>query len=553
MKVDERRFTGIAAAPGVAVATAWQPRRDLTSAMDSVHGDDESVRKAFATVGESLVALAAEMRHDGLPEEADIVTAEAAIACDEELLAAVLAEMAKGATAGAAVVRAGEHFAQMLESLESEYLRERAADVRQVARRALTVLAGGEGSPPPSTPFVLVDADVGPIDLLEVAAHGLAGAVSLHGGVNAHAAIVARSLGIPLLIGVDPARLAILDGSDVVLDADRSVLVIDPSCEARADADRRIADAMSRRALFAVERALPTFTSDGVSVVLGCNVASAQEVTIGLAAAAAGVGLLRTELQFLHAHRWPDEALHRDTLRRIFAHLDGLPVTVRLMDFSNDKVPPFLVSGLEGLDALLDSPQALRAQLRAVVDVGRYARTRVMLPMVRRAEQVTTVRAELLDIADRAGVPAPALGVMIELPEAVERAAEIAAVSDFFSLGTNDLTAAVLGLTRTDQGARPALAAHPEVLACIAATCSAAAHAGINVSVCGDAGGEPLVLPLLLGAGVTQFSVSPARVDEVRYRIRRLDAGAWAARLPTVLTLPTVDSVWAYVEDVASR
>jgi phosphoenolpyruvate-protein kinase (PTS system EI component) len=399
----------------------------------------------------------------------------------------------------------------------------------------------------------LVDADVGPVDLLEVAADGLAGAVSLRGGVNAHAAIVARSLGIPLLIGIDPAQLAIPDGCDVVLDADRAVLVVDPSPEARAEADARIADAVSRRERFAFERDLPTETADGRYVTLACNVASAPEVAIGLAAGAAGVGLLRTELPFLHAHHWPDASRHRELLAPVFAPLDGLPVTVRLMDFSNDKVPPFLVSGLEGLDALLANPEALRAQLAAVLEVGRRAQTRVMLPMVRRPEQVTAVRGELRAIAQRMGVAEPMLGIMVELPEAVERAEDLAQVSDFFSLGTNDLTAAVLGLSRTDQGARPALAAHPRVVACIVATCKAAMAAGIAVSVCGDAGGDPLVLPLLLGAGVGSLSVSPARVDEVRYRIRRISAAEWAGRLADVLALADAESVWGYVDAASAR
>jgi phosphotransferase system enzyme I (PtsI) len=137
---------------------------------------------------------------------------------------------------------------------------------------------------------------------------------------------------------------------------------------------------------------------------------------------------------------------------------------------------------------------------------------------------------------------------MVELPEAVDRAGELAAVSDFFSLGTNDLTAAVLRLNRVDQGARPALAAHPRVLSHIVATCRAARHAGISVSVCGDAGGDPLVLPLLLAAGIRSLSVSPARVDEVRHRIRRINIAEWASRLDHVLSLPDAESVWAYVE-----
>jgi multiphosphoryl transfer protein len=550
--VEEQRIDGLAASPGVALAAAWQPRRASGADLASLTADDDTVRDAFATVADDLGALADSMRRKGLREEAAILAAESAIARDEELVGAVLSYMSQGLTAGAAIHSAGEDFAAMLEALESAYLRERAADIRQVVRRALDSLAGGRDSAPPPKPFILLDSDVGPVDLLEVASHGLAGAVSFRGGVNAHAAIVARSLGIPLLIGVDTAQLPIDDGAIVLLDADQATLVVAPSPASCADANQRINDALARREHYALERDLPMQTADGRKVTLLCNAASATEVRIGLDAGASGVGLLRTELPFLHAAAWPGESAHREVLTPIFEHLDDVPVTVRLMDFSNDKLPPFLTDGLEGLEALLANPEALHAQLTAVVDVGRRAQTRVMLPMVRHASEVSAVRVQLRAIAQKVGA-APLLGIMVELPEAVAAATELAQVADFFSLGTNDLTAAVLKLSRTDQGARPALAAHPAVLKHIVATCRAAADTGISLSVCGDAGGDPLVLPLLLGAGVRTFSVSPARVDEVRYRIRRIDASEWAGRLHDVLELGDVESVWKYVEAASSR
>lgn len=551
MSVEALRLQGIAASPGLVLAAAWQPNAYTAASLDGLAADEETVRDAFATVSAEFAALSETMRSKGLIEEADILAAESVIARDTELLDDVLAAMAAGTPAGNAIQTVGESYAVMLEGLESEYLRERAADIRQVVRRALAVLAGGGGQLPPPKPFVLVDADVGPVDLLQLATEGLAGAVSWRGGVNAHAAIVARSLGIPLLLGIEPELIGIIDGAEVLIDAERAELIVNPHPDERTEASARIAAATEIRQQHALERDLPVVTADGHAVTLMCNVASAAEVRIGFDARATGVGLLRTELPFLTASRWPTESGHRDALSPVFDQLTGVPVTVRMMDFSNDKVPAFLAPGLEGLEALLANPDALRAQLVAVLDVGRRAETRVMLPMVHSPEQVTIVRAALQSVAQSLGVPEPPLGIMVELPEAADRAADLARVSDFFSLGTNDLTAAVLGLGRVDQGARPALAAHPLVLARIVATCQAAKQAGISVSVCGDAGGDPLVLPLLLGAGIRSLSVSPARVDQVRHRIRRTDAAAWAARLDHVLTLPDAESVWAYVESFA--
>jgi phosphoenolpyruvate-protein kinase (PTS system EI component) len=505
------------------------------------------VRDAFATVGDEFLALADEMKRKGLREEAAILTAESAIARDAELLDGVLSAMVEGTPAGKAIQDVGEEFALTLENLESEYLRERAADIRQVVRRTLAVLAGGHGSSAPTKPFILMDTDVGPVDLLQVAAEGLAGAVSLRGGVNAHSSIVARSLGIPFLIGVDVAPLGIEDGVEVLLDADRAALILDPSADERIDANQRIAAAAAQRDQYALERDFAAETVDGRAVTVMCNVASAPEARIGFDAHASGVGLLRTELPFLDANQWPTESKHRETLTPIFSELDGISVTVRVMDFSNDKVPPFLEPGLEGIEALLAHPDALREQIRAVLDVGRRAQTRLMLPMVRTPEEVNTVRAMVREIAAELALPEPKLGIMVELPETADRAAELAQVSDFFSLGTNDLTASVLQLARTEQGMKPAMAADPRVLRHIAATVKAADEAGISVSVCGDAGGDPLVLPLLIGAGLRAFSVSATRVDEVRYRLRRIDAGEWAERLPEALELDGIEAVWDYV------
>jgi phosphoenolpyruvate-protein kinase (PTS system EI component) len=265
------------------------------------------------------------------------------------------------------------------------------------------------------------------------------------------------------------------------------------------------------------------------------------------------VGLLRTEIAFLDATDWPPEQAQREVLEPVFATLRGLPVTARLLDFSNDKVPPFLAGGPTGLDALLADRGALRAQLRALLEAGRGSELRVLVPMVRTARQVRAVRSELEAVAETLGWAAPPpLGVMIELPEAASNATALAGSADFFSIGTNDLTSAVLRLGRTDRQLAPALAAHPHVLRHVVAACRAALDAGIPVSVCGDAAGDPQVLPILLGCGVTSLSVAPSRVDEVRWRVRRTPAGSWATRLAELVDLPDAEAVWARVAAAAA-
>ena len=256
----------------------------------------------------------------------------------------------------------------------------------------------------------------------------------------------------------------------------------------------RAAAAEAERAL----QALPAETVDGTRVTLLANVASGVEARRAVEAGCDGVGLLRTELGFLDAHDWPLRAEHEAHLAPVLAPLAGLPVTVRLLDFTNDKRPAFADATALGLDGLLAHPDALDAQLAAIVAAGRGVDLRVLIPMVVSPDQVRTVRRRLRRAADREGVAVPALGPMVELPAAARAAADLAGVSDFLSLGTNDLTAATLGLDRTDPTFTASLTLHPAVLDLVDATVRAGAAAGVPVSVCGDAAADPQVLPVLL-------------------------------------------------------
>ena len=438
----------------------------------------------------------------------------------------------------------------MLEALPDDTLRERAADVRQVGRRVLErITRAGTGMDvnPGTRRFVLVAAELGPADLLEHVGQGLAAAVAVRGGANSHAAIIARSVGLPLVVGVDPAVLDLPDGTALLVDAEVGVVVVDPAAAEVARADAASVRDGERRALLAAERGQPHVTADGQPFELLCNVASDTEVRIGRDSGASGVGLLRTELPFLAADRWPTEADHRRALRPILTDAAGWPVTVRLLDFANDKIPPFLGIGLAGLAALLREPDALAAQLRAVLDLGRARPLRIMVPMVTCAADLRAVRAVVAAVVDELGVPPVPVGAMVETVSAVEAIDEVCAIADFLSIGTNDLTAEVLDLDRTDPRARPELTAHPYVLELVGRVVAGAAAAGRPVSVCGDAGAHPTTLPLLLGAGVRAVSVACARVDETRYRLRRLDATACAGLFAEALHLPDAQAAAALV------
>jgi phosphoenolpyruvate-protein kinase (PTS system EI component) len=349
------------------------------------------------------------------------------------------------------------------------------------------------------------------------------------GGTMAHAAIVARSLGVPMVVGLGDAVLALAAGEPLVVDGDDGVVIAAPARQRREQAELAAERRLQLRERSVAAHELPAVTRDGRHLRVLVNVAGASEVAVGLAAGAEGVGLFRTELRFLEAREWPGIEEHRRHLAPVLACLSGLTATVRLLDFGGDKTPPFLSGTPErGIGLLLANPDALDAQLRAITETGTHTELRILLPMVESAEQVEAIRHAL-------GRDAPQIGAMIESQAAVERAAEIAAVADFLSIGTNDLTHSVLGSDRFAPG--DSVTHHPEVLRAIAAILEAASAHERVVEVCGEAASDRRMMPLLLGLGTDELSVGAASVGSVRAWVRALDFDGVSALAQHALVL----------------
>jgi phosphoenolpyruvate-protein kinase (PTS system EI component) len=577
------RFTGRPVSEGTAAGLLHQADPGPPAGATA-----EQVREAFAAVAAERHDLAERLRGAGRPAEADIIGVAELIAADPGLVGAAVTAVSGGTDAATAVTDAAEAQAAVLAGLAVPELAERAGDVRQVAQAVLGKLATAGAPPRPDGDFILVRREVSPADLIEFAEDGLVGAVSVAGGGSSHAAIVARGLGLPMVTGVDAAVLAVPAGEPAVLDAVAGELRIGAGAglaagtDSLAGAGPAAGGGLVAGPVAAVGNGLrpardtgPAVTKDGRAITVLCNVASAAETKRGLAAGAAGVGLLRTEIPFTGALAWPTLDEQRAHLAPILGLLAGRTATVRLLDFSGDKIPPFLAVGgpgaagsgaglasaagdpgaaagsgpalAGGLAALLAHPTALGDQLRAIVAAGRDAGLAVLIPMVSSLDEVAQVRAALAEAAASLGAPAPRLGIMVELAATAAAAEHFAPAVDFFSIGTNDLAGQVLGLDRRDPSARPALAADPRVLGLIAHTARAGREAGLTVSVCGDAAADPRVLPLLVGLGVDTLSVPAARVPRVRSWVADLDAGACADLAARALAAPTVDAVWKLV------
>ena len=525
--MSERVLSGAPASPGLAIGHArvlrhpsGGPARELVPAADR-KAEARRAAEALRQAAAELERIAAQLREQGRDDDAEIVATGALMAADPMMESAVSAAvMEHGQPAVAALLDATEEQAAVIASLPDALLAARADDVRSLGRRAVRIAVGALGGEAAANgcPFVLVAEDLGPADVAE---HGeqLAGIALSGGGVTAHAAIVARSLGIPMTVLAGPYLLRVANGAPIVVNGGEGTVILDPSApSARLASEASEALARTRTREIA-DSSLPAETTDGRRIRVLVNAATAAEIRAGLAAGAEGAGLIRTELGFLDAPSWPRKPEHRHMLAPLLASLRGRTATVRVLDFGGDKVPPFLRGEpRRGIELLLAHPGAFRAQLVAIGELTDGGNLRVLLPMVRTPDEVSTTRAILASLGAEVQ-----LGAMIELPEAADAASGIAAVSDFLSIGTNDLTHATLGTNRYAHGEAPAH--DPRVLRHIAATARAAAAADIPLEVCGEAASDPLIVPLLVGLGANELSAGAARVGAVRAWVRALDYG----------------------------
>jgi phosphoenolpyruvate-protein kinase (PTS system EI component) len=527
--MSEREIGGLAASPGVAVGRVLL--LDVSTGEDTPHRgaevETEAALAALDAVAGELGARAERLRADGLKAEAEILDANRLMALDPILRADVEA-LAREETAATALRSATGSHSERLAALSDPMLAARASDVRELGRRAARRLVQHATEIAPDGPAVLVGDDIGPADVADLRESELAVvAIALAAGAaTSHAAIMARSLGLPMVVGAGPELLGAVTATEIVVDGDTGRAFLEPTVARHEWGLARMAELARERQRHARERALPAVTLDGRWVTLLANAAAPVEVRAALEMEADGIGLLRTELAFLDARAWPTEEEHIVALEPLLALLPGLVATVRVLDFGDDKTPSFL-AGVEtrGIALLLEHPDALGAQLRAILRAAGDADLRLLLPLVESPEQLRAVRRLLRDAASDTGrTAAPPLGAMIETPLAARRAHELALEADFFSVGTNDLVQYTLGLDRSQPLATARSAADPRVLRLIADTVAAGHEAGLTVEICGESASVPELAILYVGLGVDELSVAPARLDEIRTTVRSVSA-----------------------------
>jgi phosphotransferase system enzyme I (PtsI) len=450
--------------------------------------------------------------------------------------------------AEAAVQAAISAVAQEFEALDDAYLAARADDVREVGNRLLRNLT--------KTPYeafkhlpdgaIIIAEELTPADTALLDPDRVAGFATAIGGAQSHTAIMARSLELPAVLGIPELLTKVKSGDPLVIDGYTGRVVIHPNRERLAQYERRTAEIEQEQKQLARLRKLPSMTIDGRRIGLFANLELPREVENALAAGAAGVGLLRTEFLYMNRPTLPSEDEQYEILREIVEGMSGRPVTIRTLDIGNDKLAPALKDhmvetanpalGLRAIRLSLRDRDLLDAQLGAMLRAGAHGPVRILLPMISAVSEVKQTRAALEQVAKRLkkrGVkiadPLPPLGIMIEIPGAALAADALAQVSDFFAIGSNDLTMYTLAIDRgEEQVAHLYNPLHPAVLRLIQFASEAAMRGRIPISVCGEIAGDPKFAPLLLGLGIQELSMAVGNIPRIKQRIRSLDFAAAA-------------------------
>lgn len=527
---------GVPAAPGVAIGQVVHLRHELADIPERA-GDPERERHeleaAIATALLQLEVIQERLIADTDKERAAIFGAHQELLKDPELIDQASEEIRHGASAEFAWRTAYTTQAERLRALDHPLLAGRAADLRDVGRRVMHLLLGHSEQPHDFPPESIIVADeLTPSETAGLDRERVRGICSTMGSATSHVAILARGLGIPAVAAIDPRALDIPEGTRVILDGDHGTLKPEPTAgEERAIAQRQ-SEAAARHAADVREAHEPAVTRDGHRMEIVANIGTVEEARAVVAAGGEGVGLLRTEFLFMERTTAPDEAEQTSVYQDIARALGPDRILIiRALDVGGDKPLSYLPNVMEenpflgerGIRLLLNRPELLRTQLRAVLRAAASGKVAIMFPMIATLAEWHAVRTMLQEEVRALGVaPIPA-GIMVETSAAALLADHFARDADFFSIGTNDLTQYALAMDRTNPRLALQLdALHPAVLRLMAATVAGAAQHQRWVGVCGALASDPVAVPILIGLGIHELSVNTPAIPAIKARVRDL-------------------------------
>ena len=512
------------------------PRRSMTDTAAELarfHDACETAKKQLGVLHDKALAEAGEdaamlfEAHQMMLDDLDFVESIEGLIENDRL------------NAEAAVSDTGAQFAEMFAAMDDSYMQARAADIRDISARVIGILTGeGESGIVSDVPCIVAADDLAPSETVQLDKSLILGFITAGGSANSHTAILARTMGIPAIIGAGDALQAEMEGKYAIIDGQTGETVIEPDDAERERLLKKQAKEKALKELLDQLKGKPNETRDGRNVMVYCNIGSPADIDAVLQNDGGGIGLFRSEFLYLQGSDYPTEDEQFEAYKTVAERMGGRRVIIRTLDIGADKQADYFhldkeenpAMGLRAIRICLTRPEVFRTQLRALYRASAYGKIAIMFPMITSVWEVQeikricrNIRAELAE----EGVPMAdkvELGIMIETPAAVMMSAELAREVDFFSVGTNDLTQYTLAVDRQGVGLdRFFDAHHPAVLRMLRMAAENAHRAGIWIGICGELGADAELTETFLSMGIDELSVSPSAVLPLRSAIRSID------------------------------
>lgn len=541
---------------------------------DQVASEVARLRAAIVAVHGELQTIREDLPRDA-PTELDAFLDVHALILSDPLISEVPLEIIRNRHYNAewALVTQIDELSAQFNDIEDTYLRERRNDIRQVGERVLKVLTGSAAAfstsgYDPGTPMIVVAHDISPADMAQFRNGAFSGFVTDLGGQNSHTAIMARSLDIPAVLGMQNASMLIEQDDWVIIDGDAGKVIVDPPQDVMDYYRTKQADLLGERKKLAGLHKVAAVTRDGTPITLLANIEFPEDCEAALEAGASGVGLFRSEFLFMgrtsHKALPPSEEEQFESYKRAVLAMQGRPVTIRTLDIGADKpldeaeestANPAL--GLRAIRYCLAQPEMFLMQLRAILRASAFGPIKLLLPLIthtfeidRSLELIEQAKQQLHNAQQKFDAELP-IGAMIEVPAAALALPSFIKRLDFLSIGTNDLIQYTLAIDRVDhEVAHLYSALHPAVLYLLSHSISTARQAGMPISVCGEMAGEPGLCRLLLGMGLREFSMHPSQISAVKQEILNSDLNVLTAKTQAILCLHEPAEIAMAVEEL---
>ncbi|MDQ0050586.1 phosphotransferase system enzyme I (PtsI) [Paenibacillus polymyxa] len=561
---------GIGASAGIAIAKAYRLEEPELQIVKKSIGDKDAEKRrleqAISCSKAELEKITEYVNRELGADKAEILAAQLLVLNDPELLNPVFENIStEGVNAEFALKESADRFVSMLESMESEYMRERAKDIRDVTKRVIAHVLGVQIPDPSliSEEVVIIAEDLTPSDTAQLNRRYVKGFTTDIGGRTSHSAIMARSMEIPAVVGTKQVTARIENGIVVIVDGLEGDVIIDPSPEIIAQYEAKKAKYETQKAQWAKLVHEPTVTKDGVHVELAANIGTPADVKNVLENGGEAVGLYRTEFLYMGRDRLPTEEEQFVSYKTVLEKMQGKPVVVRTLDIGGDKELPYLklpkemnpFLGFRAIRLCLEEQDIFRTQLRALLRASVYGNLKIMFPMIATLSEFREAKAILLEEKEKlvaSGVKVAnniEIGMMVEIPSTAVMADQFAKEVDFFSIGTNDLIQYTMAADRMNERVSYLYQPfNPAILRLISMVIDAAHNEGKWVGMCGEMAGDPIAIPLLLSLGLDEFSMSATSILPARAQIKELASEHAKSVKEAVLSIKMSEEVIEFVK-----